>query len=115
MDFLHVGLGYVIRKIKQEKSQHLSSVNPEFNPKLIVPFTQYTCIPALLTQPFPIQQILDPSKLNEFFQTTIFKFDENGSKSSKRVENTVGKGEIAHHEQFLLFPQCFQKTCTADT
>ena len=21
--------------------------------------------------------------------------------------NTVGKGEIAHHEQFLLFPQCF--------
>ena len=24
----------------------------------------------------------------------------------------MGKGEIAH-EQFLLFPQCFQKTCTA--
>ena len=22
-----------------------------------------------------------------------------------------GKGEIAHYEQFLLFPQCFQKTC----
>ena len=32
-----------------------------------------------------------------------------------KVENTVGKGEIAHYEQFLLFPQCFQKTCTADT
>ena len=30
-------------------------------------------------------------------------------------ENTVGKGEIAHYEQFLHFPQCFQKTCTADT
>ena len=44
-----------------------------------------------------------------------FKFDENGSKFSKRVENTVGKGEIAHYEQFLLFPQCFQKTGTADT
>ena len=28
---------------------------------------------------------------------------------SKRVENTVGKGEIARYEQFLLFPQCFQK------
>ena len=26
-----------------------------------------------------------------------------------------GKGEIAHYEQFLLFPQCFQKTRTADT
>ena len=38
-----------------------------------------------------------------------FKFDENIRKSSKRVENTVGKGEIAHYEQFLLFPQCFQK------
>ena len=37
--------------------------------------------------------------------------------SSKRVENTVGKGEIARYEQFLLFPQCFQKAwaCTADT
>ena len=27
----------------------------------------------------------------------------------KRVENTVGKGEIVCYEQFLLFPQCFQK------
>ena len=26
-----------------------------------------------------------------------------------QVENTVGKGEIASYEQFLLFPQCFQK------
>ena len=34
---------------------------------------------------------------------------------SERVKNTVGKGEIAHYKQFLLFPQCFQKTCTADT
>ena len=25
----------------------------------------------------------------------------------KSSENTVGKGEIAHKEQFLLFPQCF--------
>ena len=25
----------------------------------------------------------------------------------KSSENTVGKGEIAHNEQFLLFPQCF--------
>ena len=23
------------------------------------------------------------------------------------LENTVGKGEIARYEQFLLFPQCF--------
>ena len=37
-----------------------------------------------------------------------FKFDENGRKFSKRLENTVGKGEIARYEQFLLFPQCSQ-------
>ena len=28
-----------------------------------------------------------------------------GKKLSKWIENTVGKGEIAHYEQFLLFPQ----------
>ena len=27
----------------------------------------------------------------------------------------MGKGEIAHYEQFLLFSQCFQKTSTAHT
>ena len=40
-----------------------------------------------------------------------FKFNENSRKLSKRAENTVGKGEIARYEQFLLFPQCFQKAC----
>ena len=40
-----------------------------------------------------------------------FKFDENGSKLSKQVENAVGKGKIARFVQFLLFPQCFQKAC----
>ena len=62
-------------------------------------------------------QALTLSQTTNFttFQTTIFKFDENGGKSSKRVENTVGKGEIARNEQFLLFPQCFQNTYTAVT
>ena len=31
-----------------------------------------------------------------------------------RVENIVGKGEIARYEQFLLFPQCFQKLSVVD-
>ena len=43
------------------------------------------------------------------------KFDENGEKLSKLVENTEQKGEIARNDQFLLFPKCFQKTCSADT
>ena len=37
-----------------------------------------------------------------------------GRKCAKRVEITVGKGEIARKEQFLLFPQCFQINCTPD-
>ena len=49
------------------------------------------------------------------FADDNFKFDQNGIKFTKPVENTVGKGEIAHYEQFLLFPQCFQKICTVDT
>ena len=44
-----------------------------------------------------------------------FKFGENRRKLSKQVENTVGKVEIACYEQFFLFPQSFQKTCTEDT
>ena len=61
-------------------------------------------------QPITKRQILDCSKLEEFADDN-FKFDENARKLSKRVENTVGKGEIARNEQFLLFPQCFQKAC----
>ena len=50
------------------------------------------------------------TKLKKFADDN-FKFDENGRKVSKWVENTVGKEEIARYEQFLLFPQCFQKAC----
>ena len=64
--------------------------------------------------PFPSKKNLDYSELKEFADDN-FKFDENDRKFSKMVENTVGKGEIARYKQFLLFPQCFQKTCTADT
>ena len=37
------------------------------------------------------------------FADDNFKFDNTGRKYSKWVENTVGKGEIAHNKQFLLF------------
>ena len=43
------------------------------------------------------RQILDSSELKEFADNN-FKFDENGRKFPKRLENTVGKGEIAGHE-----------------
>ena len=41
------------------------------------------------------------------------EFDER--KFFKWVENTVGKGGSTCYDQFLLFPQCFQKACTAET
>ena len=49
---------------------------------------------------------LDAPTLKEFVDDN-FRIDENGGKFYKRVENAVGKGEIA--------PQCFQKTCTVNT
>ena len=57
--------------------------------------------------------ILASWKLKQFADNN-YKFDENGGKLSKQVENTERKGEIAGNEQFLLFPQSFQKTCTGD-
>ena len=55
-----------------------------------------------------------PNKNFRLFQTKRVH-QQNVRKFSRQAENTVGKGEIAHYEQFLLFPQCFQKTVTADT
>ena len=62
------------------------------------------------TKCYPItrRQILDWSKLKQSADNNC-KFDENIRKFYKQVENTVGKGEIARYEHFLLFPQCFQK------
>ena len=37
-----------------------------------------------------------------------------GIQASDLVANNEGKGEIAHNEQFLLFPQCFQKLSSVD-
>ena len=61
-----------------------------------------------------LKNLLSSFKLKQFADDN-FSFDENGRKFSEQVENTVGKVEIALYEQFLLFPLCFQKTCTADT
>ena len=61
---------------------------------------------------FPKRQILDSSKLIEFADDNL-KFNESSRKISKWIENAVGEGEIARYEQFLLFPQCFQKSYAA--
>ena len=49
------------------------------------------------------------------FADDNFKFDKNGRKLTRQVENTVEKGEITCYEQFLFFSECFQKTCENKT
>ena len=67
-----------------------------------------------LLNPFPKRQILHSSKPKDFADDN-FTLYKNGCKFSQWIENTVGTEEIARYEQFLLFPQCFQKSCTAET
>ena len=61
--------------------------------------------------PVPKPQILDTSK----FADDSSNLDENGRKFFNRVENTVGKGEIARFSAFSTFPTVFSKDLyTAD-
>ena len=118
-------------------------------------FPQCFLLVCIMIYPFPVRKLFYvsavqfvlpnyTSKLTEFADNN-FKFDENGGKFSKSVENTegkgqidcfptlfskdlycrqvkaraclekgkntMGKGEIAHKEQFLLFTQCFLPFC----
>ena len=59
----------------------------------------------------------------EFCKQTPFKMAAIGTLSLMKIAETLSKGyktlwekeKLLVNEQFLLFPQCFQKTCTADT
>ena len=54
---------------------------------------------------------LESSKLNHFADNN-FTFDKNDRKFFKTLWE---KEKIDRYQQFLLFPQCFWKTYTADT
>ena len=56
---------------------------------------------------FPHDKILDQTKLKAFADDKL-NITKVIVSVFNRVENIVGKGEIACHEQFLLFPQYFQ-------
>ena len=84
------------------------------NKSYINSFDEEVKLPAILTiKPIPNDKFLGSSKLKAFADDN-FKYDENGRKFFKWVENMVGRGEIACYEEFLLFPQCFLITCLAD-
>ena len=57
---------------------------------------------------FSNNRFLDSSNLKEFADDN-FKFDESDRRSSKTLENTVGREEIARYEQFLLFNSVFKR------
>ena len=62
----------------------------------------------LFFKSLPNDKILDQFKLKAFADEKI-----NATEKVKfcrgSVENSVGKGENAGNQHFLLFPQCFQK------
>ena len=58
--------------------------------------------------PLPDDKILDRTKLKQSADDN-FKLNENSRKFSKRVENTVGKGEIARYVAISPFPTVFSK------
>ena len=95
---------------------HLDSIFEEHNTRLYVFLLHIdpTLFKAHLILSQTTVNVFDSSKLKEFADENL-KFDDNDRKFSKWVENTVGKGEIARYEQFLLVPQCFQKSYTAYT
>ena len=76
--------------------------------------SNYSKLAAAYFNPFPNNNFQTLQKLRRFADDN-FDFSENGRKLLELVENTVGKGEIARYEQFLLFPQCFHKTYNAGT
>ena len=44
----------------------------------------------------------------------IQMYGQTGIQLSDLVENIVGKEKIARNEQFLIYPQCFQKLSVVD-
>ena len=80
-----------VLNMQSKKSNFVQEVNQSFDIQvsLLRSCRQTGTILFADAKPFP-KQALDFMCLQ--FQT---------------VENTVGKGEIARHEQFLLFSQCF--------
>ena len=53
------------------------------------------------------QPVIPLSLSIDYLTTTVLTLSQTSSCFDVSFENSVGKGEIARYEQFLLFPQCF--------
>ena len=71
-------------------------------------FTFNICDNATLNS-LPNDKILDWSKLKAFADDKINVNKKKLKFDLLRIENILGKEENADNQQFLLFPQCFQK------
>ena len=65
----------------------------------------FKCVFCQVVNPLPHMPILS-SPNSAANKNMVSKIRTNAVQLSDRVENIVGKEEIAHYEQFLLFPQC---------
>ena len=66
----------------------------------------------MLVNPLPNKKTIDWSKLKAFAFNNL-KVVKIRINVLDRMENFVRKGENAGYQDFLLFPQCFQKpSCT---
>ena len=72
------------------------------NLRFLFPFMKYSDV----FQPFPKQQILDPSKLKVFADDN-FERDENGRKFPKRVENLMFSKDL--HCRHVKTRACLRK------
>ena len=64
--------------------------------------------------PLPHTSILGSSTDSAANKDMMAKVWTNGDRIICLSRNIVRKGEIAHYEQFLLFPQCLQKLSVDD-
>ena len=61
-----------------------------------------------LFNPLPNDKILKVTKLKALADNKL-NVDKMTSSRFHRVENSVGKGENAGYQHFLLFPKCLHK------
>ena len=61
----------------------------------------------MLFNPLPNDNVWDVTQLKAFADDKL-NLARMMNSLLEREENTVGKGENAGYQQFLLFPQCFQ-------
>ena len=81
----------------------------------ILPFGTDLNTPLKSTfNPLPHVPILGSVPIQQQKKIRCQKYGHMGIQLSDIVENIVGEEEIARYEQFLLFPQCFQKLSVVD-